>query len=281
LFHRDFPDAEFVPVQYGQEPPDVTGKDVVIVDFSYRREVLLAMKAVAKSMIVLDHHKTAQQELAGLDFCTFDMNKSGGRLAWEWLCKQPCSQDEIDAWVARWGKWQARGLSIKNAPWLVDYTEDRDLWRWQLPDSREITTGLRSYPLDFAMWDNLDAADELALKILTAEGKAILRSEAVEIANHVRRAVTVTIAGHAVPAVNATVLFSDIAGTLAMDAPFGVAWFVRDDGKVQFSLRSRNGGVDVSEIAKSFGGGGHAAAAGFELPMPKAMNLLFTAENAV
>jgi len=33
-------DAEYLPVQYGQDPPDVAGNRVYIVDFSYKREVM-------------------------------------------------------------------------------------------------------------------------------------------------------------------------------------------------------------------------------------------------
>lgn len=101
----------------------------------------------------MDHHKTAEAELAGLDFCEFDLNRSGGRLAWErFIDPQP--------------------------PWLITYTEDRDLWRWALPQSREINAALRTLPLDFAGWDALhtdpDAAERLAV-----EGAAILRAEQV------------------------------------------------------------------------------------------------------
>ena len=52
---------------------------------------------------------------------------------------------------------------------------------------------------------------------------------------------------------------------------FSMSWFQQADGRFQFSLRSRNKNVegsevvDVSAIAKAFGGGGHAAAAGFVL----------------
>ncbi len=68
-----------------------------------------------------------------------------------------------------------------------------------------------------------------------------------------------------VPVVNATVLFSDIAGELAKGKPFGACYFDRADGKRQWSLRSSPDGVDVSEIAKLYGGGGHKNAAGFEV----------------
>jgi len=33
--------AEFIAAQYGQEPPDVLSKDVYILDFSYKRDVLI------------------------------------------------------------------------------------------------------------------------------------------------------------------------------------------------------------------------------------------------
>ena len=85
IFWRQFPKAEFVPANYGDDPPDVRGKSVFVVDFSYPRETLLRMNEESSSLVVLDHHRTAQKDLEGLDFCTFDMTKSGGRLAWEFI----------------------------------------------------------------------------------------------------------------------------------------------------------------------------------------------------
>lgn len=82
--------------------------------------------------------------------------------------------------------------------------------------------------------------------------------------DHIRHARDVEMAGHRIKAVNATVLFSEIAGELAKGAPFGACYFDRFDGKRQWSLRSDPDGVDVSAIALSRGGGGHKHAAGFE-----------------
>lgn len=70
--------------------------------------------------------------------------------------------------------------------------------------------------------------------------------------------------GHRILAVNATVLFSDIAGKLAEDRPFGACYFEKANGRRQWALRSRDGGIDVSVIAKAYGGGGHKNASGFE-----------------
>jgi len=248
VLRREFPDADFHAAHYGTEPPDVSGRDVFVVDFCYKRPVMLAIAAAARSLTVLDHHKSAEADLAGfvaeanglygvVPNVIFKMDKSGGRLAWEYL------------------------NGAAPAPWLVDYTEDRDLWRHVLPDSRAVNAALRSYPLDFAQWDMLAGMDP---RDLAEEGYAILRAEAQTVAAHVRHAREIELGGHKVLAVNATTLFSEIAGELAQGRPFGACYFDRFDGLRVWSLRSREGGVDVSEVAKQYGGGGHRNAAGFE-----------------
>lgn len=271
LFSKAFPDAEFVPAQHGQAPPEAASdKDrrLFIVDFSYPRDVMFRLAAMRhERMVVLDHHKTASEALVDLDIeldshncggaltTVFDMNKSGGRMAWEYLYGNRLLPDE-------WLTTNSSGYSLGVAPWLVDYTEDRDLWRWALPESRAINAGLRSYPLTFEQWDKFHR--DTMMTILAVEGAAILRRERQIIDDHLRHARDIEMDGYTVPCVNATVLFSDIAGELAVGKPFGVCYFDRADGKRQYSLRSTADGVDVSEIAKAHGGGGHRNAAGFE-----------------
>jgi nanoRNase/pAp phosphatase (c-di-AMP/oligoRNAs hydrolase) len=78
-----------------------------------------------------------------------------------------------------------------------------------------------------------------------------------------------TIAGYTVPVLNAPhFMASDLAGELSEGHPFAATYYIDSTGKYIYSLRSREGGIDVSDIAKSFGGGGHAAAAGFESQTP-------------
>jgi oligoribonuclease NrnB/cAMP/cGMP phosphodiesterase (DHH superfamily) len=250
--------VEFIPVQYGQDPPRLEPKSFVyILDFSYPRDQLLRWlipgPQAVTSLTILDHHKTAEEALAGLasecvdrgyviPTIVFDMKKSGGRLTWEHF--HPDDQ---------------------RVPALVDYTEDRDLWRFVLADSRAVNACLRSYPLDFETWNRWGQLSAAELRALFAgPGEAILRRERQIIDDHLRHAREIELDGHKIMAVNATVLFSDIAGELAADRPFGACYFDRQDGKRVWSLRSRDGGVDVSEIAKRHGGGGHRDAAGFE-----------------
>lgn len=249
-------DIEAVPAQYGQPPPEVHGRVVYVLDFSYPREVMAQVATDARRTVILDHHKTAMEALDGLHQpesgidVWFDMNKSGGRLAWEWFSLMGFDLPTPNA---------------PRAPWLVDYTEDRDLWRHALDGTQEINAALRSYPLDFELWDQFEQKDPRST--FYYEGAAIRRAERAIIESHVRNARTREMDGHQIRFVNATVLFSEIAGELAKDAPFGACYFDRQDGKRQWSLRSRDGGIDVSAIASARGGGGHAHAAGFEETM--------------
>lgn len=274
LLWKVFPDAAFHAAHYGADPPCCIDRDVFIVDFSYPRDVMLGILGDCRGrLVVLDHHKTAQAALEGLEaewleramsvecgipVIVFDMDKSGGRLTWDYCCQMHLTE-MLGAFPHLRMPDAAHGLCPP--PWLVNYTEDRDLWLWQLEESRAINAGLRSFPLDFATWDMLYAA---GTKPLQADGTAILRREQQIIDEHVRHAREIEMDGHTILAVNATVLFSDIAGELAKDRPFGACYFDRKDGKRQWSLRSREDAIDVSEIAKNHGGGGHRNAAGFE-----------------
>ncbi len=251
---RACPDAKLIPVQYGQPvPSDLMDARVLVVDFSYKRRQMLELAAAASELIVLDHHKTAQEDLEGLAeeadqiygskvTVVFDMMKSGARLAWEHFHPDR-----------------------HHAPALVCYVEDRDLWRWSLPESKEINAAIGSYPRTAEAWQDLHDWCSTRLGKLAQEGAAILRYQAQVVASHIKNAVEVQIDTHMVLCCNATVLMSEIGQELAQSRPFGATYFTRSDGKRVFSLRSTKDGIDVSEVAKKFGGGGHQHAAGFEI----------------
>ena len=239
------PRAEFKSVQYNTEPPPFAGRDVVILDFSYQRDILLKMREQAASLLVLDHHQTAEEELAELDFCIFARDKSAARITWEHFF-DPHQQ-----------------VSLDSVPWLVAYTEDRDLWRWKLPDSKAVNAALFSYPRHFETWDKIAqrGPEELAL-----EGKAILRYQHRLIRPKVKNPGWTTIGEVRVPIINATFLTSEIGNALAKNHPFAAVFFITPDNQVVYNLRSREeNGLDVGEIARQYGGGGHHHAAAFTL----------------
>lgn len=242
-------DAEFIPAAYGDAPPDVTGADVVIVDFSYPRETIIALAAQARSLIVLDHHATARAALEGLVLSNaliqFDMARSGAQMAW----------DHFRTGLRR--------------PVLVDYVADRDLWRFALPDSRSINAYIGAYDrMHFSSWSRLE--DELSFDLdhATVIGSALLAQHQ----DFCGRGLDMTlrymvIGGERVPVANLPAFLASEAGNmLAEGNPFAAIYFDSATGR-KFSLRSRQGGRDVSQVAAAYGGGGHPNAAGFTMPI--------------
>ena len=96
--YKRYPEATFYPVAYGSEVPEFGKlKRFYIIDFSFSRDVIRALHTLygADNVVVLDHHVTARDELAGMPNCVFDMERSGARIAWEYFfpderCSQRC-----------------------------------------------------------------------------------------------------------------------------------------------------------------------------------------------
>ena len=229
--------AYYPPDGKPTELPDCTGRTVYMVDFCTSREQLLRIKEQAAEFMVLDHHKSARDACAGLDFCVFDMEQSGAGLAWRFF----------------------RGAS--DPPWLVAYVEDRDLWRFALPDSKAVNAYVATREFSFESWEDLQRG---GANTALARGGAVLQYINQYVSKMAAQAIRQSFAGYDdIPVVNAPFpAISEVVGKLAEDATFAVGWSLNADGKLHYSLRSR-GGFDVSEVAKKFGGGGHAAAAGF------------------
>ena len=240
---KRYPAATFIPVKHGKEPPSgLEDQKIVMVDFSYSREIIEQMAASTSQFQILDHHITAQSALSDFPYAYFDMTKSGAVLAWEWAHEEP-------------------------VPWLAQYIQDKDLWQWQLSRSREVSAALASYPFDFEVWDSLRQ------DILEMEGAAILRREKVLIEDIVRESILVNFEGETIPAVYSPILTSQIGEWLCQSYPFCIIWHQQEDRRY-FSLRSRGGTVDVSAIAARYGGGGHVNAAGFSVSLELAQDSL-------
>ena len=230
-----------------QRPPDVKGRHVLLVDFSYKKDVIEEMLQTALSITILDHHISAMNELVSLltDKTIdgiFDINKSGAMLTWDWF------YPDVDA------------------PELIKFIQDRDLWQFKLEGTRNITTGLSSYAYDFDIWDKFMGYNLSELKELKKDGVAIERKLQKDITNLISTGVRrMMIAGYNVPVLNVSSTYiSDVGNILAKDEPFAACYWDHADGR-SFSLRSTEKGVDVSEVALQYGGGGHERAAGFTI----------------
>ena len=221
-------DAEYIPVNYGQNAPDVVGKNVYILDFAYDPETLQKMSDQANLLVVIDHHKTHQENLKlqlsskeeiedfmetfkdiivyrkKIFLCIFDINKSGAVLSWEFF--HPSSP----------------------VPEFFLYLQDRDLWKFELDQSREVSQALRAYPFDFKIWDFIIENENKvssSLEQLKKEGKTINRFTEQMVEIMCNNAYIGIVQGHKVPIANATIFFSEVGERLCElypDCPFSL-----------------------------------------------------------
>lgn len=252
LYHKDCPDgfgaafaawkhlgdkAQYIGLQPSDNAPMLpkTAR-VVMVDVAFPKAKFLAFRESVADVVVLDHHITNQKDIGDLPGTYFDTNHSGAYLSWVHF-----HQGEV--------------------PDFIYYIEDRDLWRFKLPSSREFGAALPSYPQKFEVWEQLMTMGMDKLKI---DGGIILRYQSQVLSEICAGAAMKEIDGHLVPCVNTVVLRSETGDKLCQmypTAPFS-AYYFEKSGKRCWGLRSP-GRFDVSEIAKKHGGGGHKDAAGF------------------
>lgn len=257
-------DVDLYPGIYQDPPPPIEpGRPVIFVDFSYKRDVMLEMLNRAAGILLIDHHKSAIEDLQSVAlpidswthfrdyidtdsepiiYSYFDTERSGAGLAW----------DFFNPGIPR--------------PQLVSHVEDRDLWRFTLFQTREINAALFSYEYDLDIWNAIMGMNPSAH---ASDGMAIERKHHKDI-RELLKVVTrdMIIDGHIVPVANLPYTYTSDAGhELCKANPelFAACYWDTPKGRV-FSLRSREEGMDVSVIAKKYGGGGHKNAAGFRVP---------------
>ena len=260
-------DPKLIPVSYGKPAPlaDLRNEIVYIVDFSYPRAELVELASVAHRVIVLDHHKSAEKELMGLDVpmlhIEFDMKRSGCRMTWDYFHAR------------RWRTVKRPNIfDTTRLDMLSRYIQDRDLWTWELKDSREVSAYIAALPKTIEWWDVLLSAD---WENIAVRGHAVLlhiKSQVETMTRESEWAIGRFRAIEDVAIINICVAApgSEILHILCQSRPFAVGWAQSGDGSFYYSLRSDVDGADVGALAASlrsdhtaFAGGGHARAAGF------------------
>lgn len=276
-----------------------TKEDTVhLLDFSGGMEFILALCAHVKHVKLVDHHKTAAEDIAALGKdmppnleVHFDMARSGATMARDVYNVQTVLQAKLGAEGA------ARVLR------LYDYIEDHDLWKHALPDSKEFSAGFAAMQLEFdasknaVLWDTLLSLDA---DVLIAKGREKLAEEERIVAAEVAQSFPVKIpyalssqaTGAAladgplpVPAVMNCLaiitthpdLRSSLGNALAekslksgLAAAAAVVYeepgFGDDKAQTWYKVSMRSiGDVDTTAVSRAYGGGGHRNASSFNV----------------
>lgn len=234
--------------QYGDAPPadaEIVGRDVYILDFSFPRETLLRLEGLARSLTVLDHHHTAKEALEGLSCCTFDMSKAGCELTWNHFFPR------------------------ESMPTSLAYIADRDIWKWQLPWSKQVAATLTGISPSMEAIESYEVSLSANNFDNTVErGEGLLEFFDILYEKAMSKSFYVNILNTKVLFVqSAHVLSSELGNYAATRSVEKVACVFSVGGNgVTLSFRTVDG-VDATPLAKHFGGGGHKAACGAKISL--------------
>jgi len=237
--------ADYSGVRLGIPPPEnLIGKEIYTLDFSYPVQYAGEILKKNKKLITIDHHLTSQESVKIATDYRFDMNHSGAILSWNYFHPG------------------------KKAPRVLAHVEDWDLWKFNIPHTKEIFTYLELFDFDFKLWDQVivDLENEDKFKAILPQAELLFQYEEALVRQIEKKVELVEFEGYKTYAVNSPIFEDHIAKNLYKKLPpIAIVWF-RDSTRVKFGLRS-DGSVDVSKLAQKFGGGGHKASAGFSLPV--------------
>ncbi len=265
-----FHNVELRAVEYGEPIPDITGRDVYIVDFSYEPKDLIPVLKTVNSIVMLDHHKGAQQKWAHdweLNISVeeraklvvlFDPTKSGVGVVWDFF-----HNSGIEYHV--------------DMPFLLKLVQDYDLYQFKFPQTRYAQAALAN---GIMQKQDVTFFSEAVEKFECGDGDEILdrglivleaqRVQAQAIID--RCAFEEELFGYKTLMCAMPYELRDIGGEiLYKNRPFSITFEERPkEGITKFSVRSDpDHGENVLRFAQFMGGNGHDHAAGFVLKLTK------------
>jgi oligoribonuclease NrnB/cAMP/cGMP phosphodiesterase (DHH superfamily) len=298
VVRREYPNIQFIGIQpnsnirinskTGKLREDIkettyAGKEVIFVDVCPQDKLLKKMSQLSKRIVILDHHKTNRELIKTFDTqksvaemeTIFDMSRAGCQLAWDYIYKT-CNSSLFRPYERLW---------------FVDYIADRDLWTWQMNNSKFINNALfeLGYSRSFEGFDELYSKE---IEVIDTELLPFAKAVDIKNKNTLERCVrnakwcrmNVNGTFYNVWAVSTYDLLSEVGNYLStyphkngdgteykveteILPDFVVIWRYNFEGNEWWiSLRaSAESNHDVSSIAKQMdpGGGGHPKAAGF------------------
>ena len=259
-----------VPVQYGEDIESIIenhvllDSDVLFVDFSADRDTIKNLSNLYDSVTILDHHKTAEEALKGLDDeydnveIIFDMDRSGAMIAYDYFNSK---------------------VNLRLNVELFEHIQDRDLWKFEREDTKPIGAALHLVvdSNDTSSFDTFYRRFKDSPKSMIRDGYTLLLKQDMDVKSNIstNKTKTIYLNGYEFICLNLTQDISETGNALCIKYNKPAAmYFITNDNKVVFSLRSTDDLIDASEIAKSYGGGGHRNACGFTISINELSDIL-------
>lgn len=269
LKHGSGPHAQYIGVDHraGTHVASVcAGKDVFFMDICFSKPEMLEILGRSNSLLVLDHHKAAMDEIGHSErWATFDNNRSGAMMAWDYF----------------------HGPRTP-PPAFIKHIQDSDLHLFRDPNTHPFIAKLRTFRQNFEDWTVVYRQTEKpqGYADFVRDGKIVHDAFLTDCEVVMQQKTRIVLNGIQGLAVNAPGKYAtEIGVRLSQESEtFGCVWYVREDGGIKASLRSSapksadpnlvTFALDVNSLAQKIpfklaglkGGGGHHSAAAFIVP---------------
>ena len=238
IVYETAPLASFHPIQYGdKEAINIQNENLVFLDWCPEPDDLVRLCETNKSVVVLDHHKTAIERTKDIKYPNLygvrEVGASGALLTW------------------RYYGWEGE------VPILVKYANDHDLWIRELPNVAEIVRGMY---LSIEDWDKWSL---YSIKEFEESGRVLSEFAKQQIDSAIEGMIVKRTAWGICGIINCPPCWvSEALNRICLEThvDYAMAYYDFKDQR-RYSFRSV-GDMDVSEIACAYGGGGHKNAAG-------------------
>ena len=267
-------EPEVIFVSYGKEQEAISKANidskttVYCVDFAFNKETTLELCKLAEKVTVLDHHKTTHENLHDLNthynfYFIYDVEKSGASIV----------RDYCNKHLGLYSHIKLNQKEILNK--VVNMVEDRDLWLFRLPLTKEFAEYVFAYmqPNDInRMTEILFKYNLLQLETICSSGYTIMRYKDNIIKKKLDsyNPIYINFGSTRMLIINETQpdLVSQLGNELCKkyNVPVCIYNISGYNGStelsVSLSFRSMDHLEPVDSIARLFSGGGHSCASG-------------------
>lgn len=217
---------------------------IYLVDLSATEETVAKWESLGYKVTMFDHHEIGP----GIRFKETDIHdktRSGAMIMYDfWANHRPIRIKDLNRY-------------------LVEYVQDRDLWQWKLPNSKEVSAYLSTVEPTVPAW--IEVLIKISIIDAAHLGGILLKKQDQIVKQHVKKA---RFGSHSQTGdyaqVFATVHQSEIGNMILMNNPNVKVVFIYNGETC--SLRANNQ-FNCAEFCQQRGGGGHKNAAGFPCSM--------------
>lgn len=267
----EFSEGQYAPLLVAQEKSEGAITEIYFVDFCPKKETLINLVELGYSVVVLDHHKSAQEDLQGLEellgdkgaglTVSFDMERSGALMAWQYFADY--------------------------VPDLVKHVADRDLWKFEMNLTPQVILWLNVNAAVNKPQTYVDACNRFNTQpaVIKGEGIALMKLQEKNVKDQGSKWRPVDLEGFP----NGAIVMAGTNPSEVCQYVYennAVAWVMgfsfTKQGRVAISLRSKDGAehsIDVTKLARQWGGGGHKHASGCMMELEEFMAIYSQSRN--